>query len=97
METEEVINKLKLIGFSSFVHLDKKERDGKERLVRWTIYQNEWIGIELVKVSNLWCVEKSTGNDDFQKCFSPDNPSLEEVLNFFKFVFFKDSDISDLL
>lgn len=38
METEEVINKLKLIGFSSFVHLDKKERDGKERLMLETIF-----------------------------------------------------------
>ncbi|WDF65029.1 hypothetical protein [Flavobacterium sp. KACC 22763] len=47
-----------MIGFTGFVHLDKKKRDGKERITFCSKYLDEWIFLLLVNEDDIWEIEK---------------------------------------
>jgi len=94
---EAINEKLILIGFKDFVHLDKNKRDGMERKVFNSFFNGDWISITLIKQGEEWIVDKLDDNGVIQKMLAINKEiKVEDVILFFKNFYFSDS-ISALL
>ncbi|MEN2488500.1 hypothetical protein AAYQ05_11935 [Flavobacterium sp. B11] len=82
--------KFLLIGFTGFVHLDKKMRDGKERITFCSKYCNEWIFLLLVNEDDIWKIEKNEDNDIISTTID-----TEDLLLFFKNYYYANNDFSN--
>ncbi|QLC65302.1 hypothetical protein LPB248_03080 [Flavobacterium sp. LPB0248] len=89
--------KFLLIGFTGFVHLDKKKRDGKERITFCSKYCNEWIFLVLVNEDDIWKIEKVEDNDIISSTLNKNKSSLdaEDLLLFFKNYYYANNDFSN--
>lgn len=91
--------KFLLIGFTGFVHLDKKKRDGKKRITFCSKYDNEWIFLLLVNEDDIWKIEKIEDNDIISITLNKNKSSLdaEDLLLFFKNYYYANNDFSNFL
>ncbi len=91
--------KFLMIGFTDFVHLDKKKRDGKERITYSSKYLNEEIFLLLVNENGIWKIEKIEDNDSISIALNKDKSSLkaEDLLQFFKNYYYANNNFSNLL
>ncbi|SCY17888.1 hypothetical protein SAMN02927916_1374 [Flavobacterium anhuiense] len=78
--------KFLMIGFTGFVHLDKKKRDGKQRITFCSKYLNEWIFLLLVNENDIWEIEKIEDNDIISTTLNKNKSSIDadDLLLFFK-------------
>lgn len=86
-----------MIGFTGFVQLDKKNRDGKERVTFCAKYHNEWIFLLLVNENCIWKIEKNEDNDIISNTLNKHKSSLdaEDLLLFFKNYYYANNDLSN--
>lgn len=92
--------KFLIIGFTGFVHLDKKNRDGKERITFCSKYRNEWIFLLLVNESGIWEIEKIEDNDIISTTLNKQKSSIdaEDLLLFFKnYYYANNNDFSNII
>lgn len=77
--------KFLMIGFTGFVHLDKKKRDGKQRITFCSKYLNEWIFLLLVNENDIWEIEKIEDNDIISTTLNKNKSSIDadDLLLFF--------------
>jgi hypothetical protein len=84
--------KLNLIGFKDFIHLNKKNRDNCERKVLNTFYDENWLNIKLKKVENEWTVETIDDNGIIQSKIGSDKKlTIENIIYFFKTFYYEDN------
>lgn len=89
--------KLRLIGFTGFVHLRKEKRDGFDRLFFTSKHNDHWFSIMLVKKEDNWLVEKINGNYEFIDLFKKNEIDIEDIFYFFKNYYYKNGKISDFI
>ncbi|KAF2081684.1 hypothetical protein [Flavobacterium sharifuzzamanii] len=91
--------KFLMIGFTGFVHLDKKKRDEKERITFCSKYLNEWIFLLLVNEDGIWEIEKIEDNDIVSTTLNKNKSLLEaeDLLLFFKNYYYANNDFSNIL
>ncbi|MBL0737277.1 hypothetical protein JI750_10295 [Flavobacterium sp. GN10] len=89
--------KFLMIGFTGFVHLDKKNRDGKERITFCSKYRNEWIFLLLINERGIWEIEKIEDNDIISTTLNKQKSSIdtEDLLLFFKNYYYANNDFSN--
>ncbi|MDP5201638.1 hypothetical protein [Flavobacterium sp. DG2-3] len=91
--------KFLMIGFTGFIHMDKKKRDGKERITFCSKYHNESIFLLLVNENSIWEIEKIEDNDIVSNTLNKNKSSLnaEDLLLFFKNFYYANNDFSNIL
>jgi hypothetical protein len=94
MKTEK---KLRIIGFTNFVHLNKSKRDLNKRLFFTSKYNDSWFTIMLIEKDSIWEVEKITGDKDFLSFFDNSCNNVNDIILFFKEKFYFGSEISTYL
>ena len=87
--------KFLIIGFTDFVHLDEKKRDGKERITFCSKYLNEEIFLLLVNENDIWKIEKMEDNDVVSATLNKNKSSLEaeDLLLFFRNYYYTNTDL----
>ncbi|MDQ6529248.1 hypothetical protein [Flavobacterium sp. LHD-85] len=91
--------KFLIIGFTGFVHLDKKKRDEKERITFCSKYLNEWIFLLLVNENDIWEIEKIEDNDIISNTLNKNKAPLDakDLLLFFRNYYYANNDfLNDL-
>ena len=93
----EIEKKLRIIGFTNFVHLNKNKRDMRKRLFFTSKYNDNWFTIMLIEKNNIWEVEKITGDEELFYFFENNHTNVNDIILFFKQKYYLGSEISTYL
>jgi hypothetical protein len=83
--------KLKLIGFSDFIHLNIKERDGLKRLTYTGYFKGNIFSIRLVYIGSSWHIDLFDDNNVICGTLktTKEEINMNKLIYFFKNYYFK--------